>query len=273
VKGQATDGQAPSYRIIALDIDGTLLNDAHQLTEVTKEAVRAARSKGAVIVLCTGRGPFNAIPVMEELELDGTLITHNGAVTVLHPSNEVLHQFEFAIEQVHPLIDYARKHNIHFDVCKAFDIYYDRCGTEAETMYREFGIEPNRVKDIRALTFPLVKMTFFGRPEQMDRVQRDWPTFNIPLHLIRSGRRFIDIMHPDASKGNALKVLAEGWGVEQSAVMAIGNYYNDAAMIEYAGRGIAMDNSPDDLKKLADEVTLTNNENGVAAALRKYGLV
>jgi Cof subfamily protein (haloacid dehalogenase superfamily) len=261
-----------AFRIVALDIDGTLLTDTHRLTDATKKAVREAHARGAVIVLCTGRGPYNAVPILEQLELEGTLITHNGAVTIRHPGNELLHQFEFESHAIHPLIEYARQKHIHFDLCTAFEMFLDRCGSEAEAMYRQFMIEPTRVEDSKLLVHPIVKLTFFGRPEQMDRVEEDWSTLHVPLTMIRSGRRFIDIMSPKASKGEALRVLAEGWNVDRSEVLAIGNYYNDSEMLEYAGVGIAMDNSPEALKQLADEVTLSNNEDGVAAALRKYGL-
>jgi Cof subfamily protein (haloacid dehalogenase superfamily) len=261
-----------TFRIVALDIDGTLLTDAHRLTDATKQAVHEAHARGAVIVLCTGRGPYNALPILEQLELEGTLITHNGAVTLRHPGKELIHQFEFQGSVVHPLIDYARRNHIHFDLCTAFEMFLDRCGAEAEAMYRQFMIEPGRIEDSKLLQHPIVKMTFFGRPEQMDQVEQDWAGLGVPLGMIRSGRRFIDVMSPRASKGEALRVLAEGWKVDQSEVLAIGNYYNDLEMLKFAGVGIAMENSPEKLKQEADDVTLSNNEDGVAAALRKYGL-
>lgn len=79
-------------------------------------------------------------------------------------------------------------------------------------------------------------------------------------------------MHPEASKGAALKRLAESKGIMPSEIMAIGNYFNDITMLTFAGKGIAMDNSPDEVKAAADEVTLSNNEQGVAHAIQKYVL-
>jgi len=90
------------------------------------------------------------------------------------------------------------------------------------------------------------------------------------LHLIRSGDHFIDIMHQDASKGSALLQFANSLGVKRERIMAIGNYFNDLEMIKLAGLGIAMDNSPREVKEAADGVTASNNEHGVAEALLKY---
>jgi len=90
--------------------------------------------------------------------------------------------------------------------------------------------------------------------------------------MLRSGDFFIDLMHKDASKGAALQKLAEKRGIPAENVMAIGNYYNDITMLTYAGLGVAMDNSPLDVKAAADAVTASNNEEGVKRALEKYCL-
>ena len=147
-----------------------------------------------------------------------------------------------------------------------------RSGEEELKMYRIFGIEPLWVPDLADVNHRLVKMTIFGSSAEMDQAERDWPTLHCPLSIIRSGERFIDIMHPQASKGNALRKLAEEMGVDRTQVMAVGNYYNDLGMLEFAGLGVAMANAPEDLKRKADAVTLNNNEDGVAHALHRYVL-
>lgn len=258
------------YRLIALDVDGTLLNDDHELTEPTRQAVREAHEAGARIVLCTGRGPYNAIPVMEELGLTGVVITHNGAATVESADRSIVHQYSFGIERVLPVIGYCRERGVHYDICSALDLFADRAGEEERIMYRNYGIEPIFVPDITRLAQPMVKLTLFGPPAVMDQAERDLPLLRCPLSIIRSGDRFIDVMHPEASKGAALRQLAAQMGLDRSQIMAIGNYYNDVEMIEFAGFGIAMANSPDDVKRRADAVTSSNNEDGVCLALRRY---
>jgi Cof subfamily protein (haloacid dehalogenase superfamily) len=262
-----------NYRLIALDVDGTLLNDRYELTERTKRTVRDVHEAGATIVLCTGRSPVNTLPLMEELGLEGTLITHNGAATISSGDRRIVHQFPFAVEQLAELVRYCRERKIHLDVCTPFRLYIETDLSEAEAaMYRKFMLEPDRLDDVLALGEAPVKFTVFGDKAAINRVEEDWRNMSLPLTVLRSGDYFIDIMHPEATKGNALKRLAESLGIERSQVMAIGNYYNDLEMIRFAGLGVAMENSPDEVKREADVVTASNNEDGVHLALSRYCL-
>lgn len=262
-----------NYRLIALDVDGTLLNDRYELTEKTKMTVRDVHEAGATIVLCTGRSPVNTLPIMEELGLEGALITHNGAATVLSSDRSIVAECPFEMEQLFPLIRYCREHRVHMDVCTPFDLFIEGSIGETETaMYAKFMLEPSRTDDLTGLSAAPVKFTVFADKETMDRVERDWRAMELPLAIIRSGDYFIDVMHPEATKGNALKRLADSLGFDRSQVMAIGNYFNDVEMIRFAGLGIAMDNSPDGVKREADWVTSSNNEEGVHLALVRYAL-
>jgi Cof subfamily protein (haloacid dehalogenase superfamily) len=262
-----------NYKLIALDVDGTLLNDQYELTEVTKRTVRDVYEAGATIVLCTGRSPVNTMPLMEELGLQGTLITHNGAATVRSTDKRIVHQFPFAIDQLSDVVQYCRDRQVHLDVCTPFHLYVEGELSDAEAaMYRKFMLEPTRMDDVLALDEAPVKFTVFGDKQTMNRVEEDWRNMRLPLTVLRSGDFFLDIMHPEATKGNALRRLADSLGIERSQVMAIGNYFNDTEMIRFAGLGIAMDNSPEEVKREADAVTASNNEDGVHLALRRYCL-
>ncbi len=115
-------------------------------------------------------------------------------------------------------------------------------------------------------------MTAFDYADVLDKVHEEIGKWTPEFNILRSGEYFLDLMHPDASKGNALKQLAERRGVRPEEVLAIGNYYNDITMLTFAGMGIAMDNSPLEVKAAANEVTASNNEDGVHAALLKYCL-
>lgn len=262
---------ANRFDLIALDVDGTLLDDEHLLRPATKAAVQEASRRGIEIVLCTGRGPLNTIPVLEELGLTGTMITHNGAAVVDAATRRVLHQSGFTHELVLPFIDYCRRGGHHFDICTAFELFTEGLTPETKEMYSLFDIKPVMRTAEEPLPEGLVKLTAFGGQAEMDHVQAEWESWgNISLQVIRSGIQFIDVQLAAASKGQALAELARLRGYDRSRVMAIGNYYNDVGMLEYAGLGIAMDNSPEDVKAAADAVTGSNNADGVAEALQKY---
>jgi len=260
------------FDLIAIDVDGTLLNDRHQLTPTVIEAVREAAESGAEIVLATGRGPINSIPLLEEIGLAGTLITHNGAATVESEGRRVLHSFSIPHEAMVPYMEYCRENGVHFDINTAFDMFNESSTPEADAMYVHYRVVPIRRRPDDPLPPDLVKFTAFGSKEQMNRVQREWEAWDSPLRRIRSGDWFIDVQHADVSKGKALERLASLRGIDRSRIMAIGNYYNDIDMLRFAGLGIAMGNSPDEVKRAADAVTLSNEEDGVAHAIRRYAL-
>ncbi|WP_284640883.1 Cof-type HAD-IIB family hydrolase [Paenibacillus silviterrae] len=260
------------YRIIALDIDGTLLNDQYEVTEATIRSIERIHRAGTQIVLCTGRSPENSIPIMNKLGLEGVLITHNGAVTVQTPGFQVLHQFSFPIGKVEPLIRFCREQEVHFDVNDAEHLYVERAGEEEAAMYEKYMVRPVVTADVLQLRQPMVKLTVFGSEERMDEVERQWLESGLPegLVMIRSGIHFIDVMLEGVSKGTALEKLAEQLQVGREAILAMGNYYNDIDMIEFAGLGVAMDNSPDAVKEAADLVAPSNNEDGVSRILQDF---
>ncbi|MDO7905988.1 Cof-type HAD-IIB family hydrolase [Paenibacillus sp. JX-17] len=264
-----------TYRLIALDVDGTLLNDEHQLSEQNRNTILEAAKQGAEIVLCTGRGPGNSIPFMEELGLKGYVISHNGAATVDVVTREIVHQFPLDPLALDPYTEYCREHGIHFDVNTAFGLYVDQpqgLKLEVRSMYEAFLMEPLQLPGWLDFEEPVVKFTAFGSMDELDRVYADWSLWTQSVNMLRSGDFFIDLMHKEASKGAALKQLAERRGFKQEEVLAIGNYYNDLSMITFAGKGIAMSNSPEEVKAAADEVTGSNNEDGVHQAILKHVL-
>ncbi|WP_178075122.1 Cof-type HAD-IIB family hydrolase [Paenibacillus albus] len=259
-----------NYDLIALDIDGTLLTDEHILTPGVREAVREAASRGAEIVLCTGRGPGSALPVLDALGLSGTMITHNGAATIDAARREVLHQYSIDAHEIARFRDYCRDSRLHYDFNTAFQMLIDGITPEAEEMYKMFEAKPIMRSADDPLPNDLVKFTLFGDKADLDRVEAEWNGWKHGLSHIRSGEFFIDVMHKEASKGTALRQLALARGIDSSRVMAIGNYFNDLGMLEFAGLGIAVANSPDGVKEAADQVTLSNEEDGVAHALYSH---
>ncbi|WP_308634654.1 Cof-type HAD-IIB family hydrolase [Paenibacillus silvisoli] len=259
-----------NYDIIALDVDGTLLTDDHVLTPAVREAVREAHTRGAEIVLCTGRGPASALPVLDALGLSGTMITHNGAATIDAAKRKVLHQYSIEAVELERFRSYCLQNGLHFDVNTAFDMYIEGITSEAEEMYRMFEAKPVMRDAKEPLPEGLVKFTLFGSKAALDVVEAEWNGWTHGLHHIRSGDLFIDVQHREATKGTALRELAKVRGVDPSRVMAIGNYFNDVGMLTFAGLGVAVANSPEGVKEAADALTRSNEEDGVAHALQTY---
>ncbi len=261
------------YKLIALDVDGTLINNEYQITEATRKTISDVHKQGAHIVLCTGRGPTSTLPLLELLNLEGTVITHNGAATVESVGSRLIHQFGFRMNDLRPFVEYCRERKIHFDVNTAFVHYLEHLTDVEREMYEKYLVNPRQIDDVMSLEDEVVKISVFAEGEVLDQLTLDWPRMGHPMFkIIRSGEFFIDVMHHEANKGNALRSLANDWGINAQEILAIGNYYNDVEMLEFAGLGIAMDNSPEDMKRDADAVTSSNDEEGVHLALQQYCL-
>ncbi|MFD0674268.1 Cof-type HAD-IIB family hydrolase [Cohnella sp. GCM10027633] len=261
------------YAIIALDVDGTLINDHHEVTPRVRAAVRAAAEQGAEIVLCTGRGSTSALPVLAELGLEGTMITHNGASIVDSKTRKVIAETAIPFEPAYRYLHFARERGVHYDMNTAFELYVDGMMTdEISGMYESMFARPIVRTGEESLPEGLVKLSLFAPKETLDELETAWGEWEHELQTVRSGDYFIDVQHQQASKGTALRQLAAMRGVPREQVLAIGNYYNDLGMIAFAGLGVAMDNSPEEVKAAADETTASNNEDGVALALEKHVL-
>lgn len=258
-----------NYRMIALDVDGTLLNDDHKLTPRVRQAVRAAAEQGVEIVLATGRGSTSALPVLEELGLKGTVITHNGASVVNSETREVLYETEISHELAHRYTTFLREREIHFDMNTAFDLYVEGMSDEIATMYRRLLARPIKREEGQGFPERMLKMSIYAPKQVLDDVETIWLDWKHELQAVRSGDNFMDIQHLNATKGKALEKLALLRGIPREQILALGNYYNDIGMIAYAGWGVAMDNSPHEVKAEADEVTVSNNEDGVALVLEQ----
>lgn len=256
-------------KLIALDVDGTLLDDEHRISEKNKRTIRRAAEQGVKIVLCTGRGAMSAQPVMEELGLEGIMITHNGA-SIMDTQGNVLHEKTFTVRDIEDLITYCREHGVHYDLNTSSGMLLDQMPAAAEKMYSDYLATPERVEDVLKVEMPIVKFCMFGDKALIDQVERDWPPGRHALRFVRSGDYFVDVIRPDVTKGLALEKLAEIRQIDRTEILAMGNYYNDIDMLRFAGLGIAVANSPDEVKAAADEVTCSNNEDAVHVALSRY---
>jgi len=256
-------------KLLALDVDGTLLNDQHEITERTQRVIAQMQQQGVKIVLATGRGPKSTFPLAERLHLTDPIITHNGAVIVDPLTKEISLEIGFKSKELAEVIHYCREKHIHFDVNTALDMYAEDVPEHALPMYNKFFMQPEIVSDATLLQHHIVKFTMFGNEKEIDRAFEEICLLFPELTIIRSGELFIDIMHPKATKGYALQQILTMYEILPEEVISFGNYFNDIEMLQLAGIGVAMQNSPAGVKELANYVTPSNNEDGVAEFLEK----
>ncbi|MBC2391872.1 sugar-phosphatase [Listeria booriae] len=266
-------------KLVAIDIDGTLLSDNHEITPEVHTAIHKAKAKGVKVVLCTGRPLTGVQQYLTDLELkrEGDyVITFNGAMVQDTFTKEVISHLTLDYDSVVDIYNMSREIGLHMHYNDVNNLYTPNRDIGKYTVYEAhmtntplFYVPVEEIpKDVMAS-----KVMFIDETEVLEPAIAKIPTaFGEKYNLVRSSPYFLEVLNPEASKGSAVERLAKKLGIQQSEVMCIGDQENDSTMIEYAGVGVAMDNAIDKIKDMAEFITLSNNESGVAHAINKYVL-
>jgi len=268
-----------AIKLIAIDMDGTLLNPQHEITPAVKAAIGRARDKGVSIVLATGR-PFVGVErYLTELDLHQPgqyCISNNGALAHRADSGEVVAEKTLSFDDYLYLEQLARELGVHFQAFDKSFLYTPNKDISEYTIHEASltGI-PVRYRAVDemdpATRFPKIMM--IDKPALLDKAISGLPAnMRDSYTVLKSAPYFLEILNPLVNKGYGVKMLAEKLGLQQSEVMAIGDQENDLAMIEYAGTGVAMGNAIKSVKKIAQFVTKSNREDGVAHVIEELVL-
>lgn len=276
----------PLIRLLALDIDGTLLDPQFQISAANMAALKRAHEAGVEIVLGTGRRHTFAMPVAETLGFDIWLISSNGAVTK-SSRGELFHRDLLPANVARKLMahmDAFRSHVVlTFDVDGRGALVIESADTLNGSIQR--WMEKNSeyilttVPIENSLTSDPVQAMFCGPIARMKEAEAhlakaDFAGEFTALKTQYEARNLciVDVLNKECSKGHALRRWAEYRGYRREEVMAIGDNYNDLEMLEFAGIPYIMGNASEDLKASTFKITLGNDESGVAAALEEVGI-
>ena len=267
-------------KLIALDIDGTVLTTNKKLTRRTIEVVKRARSQGVEVILATARPPRSSMPVHKHLGLDTPIICYNGALIYDPHQQRAVHHRPLPATLCNEIVRIARKVDRGVIVnAEIIDRWYSDFGGLNEGLgmvtetYTRF--EPDFVGPMESFMHkPLTKLMLFGQPEPLTRVRAAVRVkVGDEVNVSVSDANLITMTNRKVNKATALHHYTKlrGWGRHQ--VMAIGDAPNDRHMLRWAGLGVAMDNAWPQIRDIADASTSCNNTNGVAAAIEKFVLV
>jgi Cof subfamily protein (haloacid dehalogenase superfamily) len=259
-------------KLVAIDMDDTVLNAQLEISERTKAAIRAAVAKGAAVTFATGRMYCSCRRFALELGLDVPLITYNGALIQQAISGAVLYHQPVPITVAAKVTQWAEEHRHHLQLYVGDRVYVSKCNDKALWYGKHSGVEVYDVGSLTSfLTVEPTKMLMMVEILSIDGVMEElYKLCGTTIHMSRSKPTFLELVHPQVSKGHALAYLANLLGVERSAVMAIGDGCNDLEMLEYAGLSVAMGNADPRVKEQADYITDTNEQDGVAKAIEKF---
>ncbi|WP_018753817.1 Cof-type HAD-IIB family hydrolase [Paenibacillus sanguinis] len=242
------------YKLLALDMDGTLLNDLHEITPETEYWIRKAAAAGVHVCLSTGRSYDEAIPYGDQLNLGTPMITVNGSEIWKSP-HELHRRILLDRSLIARLYKISREKQVWF------------WANSVEGSFNEGSWLPELLERNHWLKFgyftedDAARMAILQELEAMDAFQ-----------ITNSSPHNLEINPKGVSKASGIQVVCKLLGLQMSEVVAIGDSLNDLAAIEAAGLGVAMGNAQELVKEKADVVTATNNEDGIAWIIRDYVL-
>ena len=260
------------YKLVAIDLDDTLLKGDLTISERAKKAISQCMAQGTLVTFATGRMFSSALPYALDLKLDLPLITYQGALVKYADGREVYHRpLELPLAQ--EILRFLKPKGIHINVYINDQLYMEEL-TEQGRKYKAIAKVPiffiNLPGDIKE---DPSKIVLIGESEELDQVQKELDSrYSSQINTTKSKPFFLEISHPLATKGIALKELAQSLDIKQEEVIAIGDNLNDLDMIAYAGCGVAVGNAVAELKAIANFITANNEDDGVAEAIEKLVL-
>ncbi|QHZ52059.1 sugar-phosphatase [Paenibacillus larvae] len=263
------------YKLIAVDMDGTLLGDNHAISEASKKAIQEAREQGVQVVLATGRPLVGIEKFLEELDLiseQNYAICYNGSVVQNTGTGEVIAKQILNGQDLHQLYGLSLELGVNIHA-------FSRSGliTPKASKYTRHEADLNGI-DFQVADFKkigadedIIKIMFVDEEERLSRAISRLPqSVKEAYTIVQSSPFFLEFLNKRAHKGEGVKKLAEHLGISREEIICVGDAGNDLHMIEYAGLGVAMGNAFNEIKHAADFITKTNNEDGVAHVIETF---
>jgi len=271
-----------SFKMVCLDIDGTLINDDKVITAATRqEIMRVAASYGVQFVIASSRMPKSMEALAAELQTNAAMIAYNGALVLgerdTTGKREILSSTVIDSDSANDIITFAAGYEVHIGIYNNDDWLVNDGGYWTEREKTNTRLQPHignlrekiiEWKDTGAGPHKIMLRGSAGELDAVGQYIAGMADSQVIAHRIKDS--ILEIMPFGISKGHAIQLLCGKSGFTKEAVMAFGDSYNDIDMLQTAGLGIAMQNAPELVKQAADEVTASNSEEGIALTLRKY---
>jgi Cof subfamily protein (haloacid dehalogenase superfamily) len=269
----------PDIKLVAVDLDGTLLNDSKQVSDLTALALRGLPARGVKVVIASARPPRSVRHIHKLLELDTWQINYNGALIWDEATQTPIFHRPLAKGVARRVIDDARFLFNQVQVtCEILDKWYTDRYDPSQTTETGRLFKPDVIAPLEAFCDGQVtKLLLLSDPKTISTLeyaiaQAHNGNEGEEITVLRTDDNLIQIMDRRVSKATALQIVAKHYGVKLKNVLAIGDAPNDVAMLQVSGVAVAMDNAHPLVKKVAHWVAPSNNDHGVHAALVKYGL-
>lgn len=276
-------------KLIAIDLDGTLLSKDCTISQENAKAVRNVQKQGDVVAISSGRSLHDTKQILQNADIDCPIITGNGAVA-FH-SDKIIQNLFLPVQLVSGIMEILEGSEFYYEVYTNEGIFILKDGRdllhkeiesmqdfpeewakhEIDIQYSQHGLlHVPHYRDIDFTHLEVYKLFVLSFDKQKLMKLRDMLRERKDISLTSSGVTKLEIGHPEASKGNALAFMANQLKIPMENTVAIGDNLNDLSMFEVAGMSIAMENAEEEVKKLSTYITKHHDDDGVAYALRKY---
>lgn len=262
------------YKVLVLDIDGTLCDSQKVITQPTKDAISKLQDQGVTVVIASGRPVYGVMPSAKELKLEqrnGYILAFNGGRIINCTTDEIIvdtilpDHFAPRIEKM------AREYGcslMSYEGNQVITINADDQYVQLEA--RINGLPVKQIKSFEPYaTYPMNKMIVTGDGDYLEKLEPVFAKAFPELNVYRSEPFFLEMLPKGIDKAKSLSVLLKHLHLTREEMVACGDGFNDKTMIEYAGMGVAMANAQDAVKEVADFVTKSNDEDGVVYAIEK----
>lgn len=263
------------YKLIAMDLDGTLNNDQKVITEKTKAALMAAQGQGIRLALASARpspGLFKERDILRLQDHKGILMSYNGGRIVDAETGKVLFETSMDLEETKQVLRKLEDLPVTPILDDGVQFYVtDQNGYKVDYECKNNNMVCSEVGNLADfLTFAPIKILMSVQPEELVEVQKQIADF-LPesLTVVQTAAFYLEVIPRVINKGQGIRDICKVLGIEPADVISFGDAANDIPMLEAAGMGVAMGNAQEAVKQAADMVTLSNNEDGIAAALEK----
>lgn len=273
-------------KAIVMDVDGTLTNDKKEITQKTRETLLKAQKQGVLLILASGRPTTGLINLGTELEMDknnGLFVSYNGSKAVNFQTKEDIFDEPMTVKEAKAVLEHMKKFDVkpmidkgeYMYVNNVYDCMIPFRGEDFNVIKYESRGGNYKLCEIEDLAdfvdYPLNKILTAGDPEYLEKYYLEMmEPFKDELNCMFTGPFYFEFTAKGIDKAKALDTILKPLNISSDEVIAFGDGHNDISIIKYAGIGVAMENAVSDLKEAADEVTLSNEEDGIAEALIKH---
>lgn len=264
-----------AYKLLAVDLDDTLLDKNLRVSEANRRALMLAQQAGVVVTLATGRMFRATLPFARELGVAAPLIVYQGALVKHSVTGEVVLHRPLPLELALDVVDRLTRRGYHVNVYLDDCLYVERTGPES-ALYESISRVSARpvgplLPFLKERGQEPTKVLVVGREKELDQLAAELrPLYGNSMHITKSKPFFLEFSHPLANKGQALAAVAAYYGFSPEEVIAVGDADNDLEMIAWAGLGVAVANARPRVREVADYITASNEEDGVARVVEKF---